>query len=177
MIHLSSETADLLKAAGKGNWVSPREDKIIAKGKGELQTYWLTISSSSQEWGGRSQHSTSNPSETSADETELGDPASPGYGFLDRRTERLVKWHVELLSKYLRKIAAQGPCENDPPLASASLNYDEGPVSVALDEVKEIVSVPVFAEKANEKSDARIVELDSEAEMQLTNYVSTVASM
>ena len=32
-IQISQETADLLAAAGKGNWFKPREDKIRAKGK------------------------------------------------------------------------------------------------------------------------------------------------
>lgn len=36
-IHLSQETAELLLSAGKTTWVCAREDKIIAKGKGELQ--------------------------------------------------------------------------------------------------------------------------------------------
>jgi Adenylate and Guanylate cyclase catalytic domain len=44
-IHVSQETADELIAKGKASWVSPREDKIVAKGKGELQTYWVSIRS------------------------------------------------------------------------------------------------------------------------------------
>ncbi|CAB9502872.1 Receptor-type guanylate cyclase gcy [Seminavis robusta] len=40
-IHLSETTADGLIAAGKSSWVVPREDKVLAKGKGELTTYWL----------------------------------------------------------------------------------------------------------------------------------------
>lgn len=32
-IHLSQETANLLIQAGKGHWVVPREEKVIAKGK------------------------------------------------------------------------------------------------------------------------------------------------
>lgn len=43
-IHLSEPTAELLQAAGKGEWVEQREDKVLAKGKGELQTFWLTTS-------------------------------------------------------------------------------------------------------------------------------------
>lgn len=35
-IQLSQETTDLLLAAGKGHWVTQREDKVIAKGKGEF---------------------------------------------------------------------------------------------------------------------------------------------
>lgn len=40
-IQLSSTTAELLAKAGKGHWINPREDKVEAKGKGEMQTYWL----------------------------------------------------------------------------------------------------------------------------------------
>ena len=40
-IHVSAETAEQLRIGGKGSWVAQREDKIVAKGKGELQTYWL----------------------------------------------------------------------------------------------------------------------------------------
>ena len=42
-IHVSTETANQLKELGKSKWVTKREDTIIAKGKGELQTYWLSV--------------------------------------------------------------------------------------------------------------------------------------
>ena len=35
-IHVSQDTAELLYAAGKSKWVTPREEKIHAKGKGEV---------------------------------------------------------------------------------------------------------------------------------------------
>lgn len=41
-IHVSQQTADQLILAGKSSWVTPREDKISAKGKGVLQTYWVS---------------------------------------------------------------------------------------------------------------------------------------
>ena len=37
-IHVSQSTADELISKGKGTWVKPRADKVLAKGKGELQT-------------------------------------------------------------------------------------------------------------------------------------------
>jgi len=40
-IQLSVECTELLVAGGKSDWVVPRQDKIHAKGKGELQTFWL----------------------------------------------------------------------------------------------------------------------------------------
>jgi class 3 adenylate cyclase len=42
-IHVSEATADELGVRGKGHWVSPREDTIVAKGKGELHTYWVSV--------------------------------------------------------------------------------------------------------------------------------------
>ena len=40
-IHLSEQTARILIGHGRGSWVQPREDKVEAKGKGILSTYWL----------------------------------------------------------------------------------------------------------------------------------------
>jgi hypothetical protein len=40
-IQVSQKTADLLTADGKGRWLTPREDRIDAKGKGNMQTYWV----------------------------------------------------------------------------------------------------------------------------------------
>ena len=52
-IHISKETADLLKEAGKSHWVSLREDKVHAKGKGELVTYWLNVANGSKAYAAR----------------------------------------------------------------------------------------------------------------------------
>ena len=40
-IQCSQETADELRLRDKGSWLKPRADKVFAKGKGELQTYWV----------------------------------------------------------------------------------------------------------------------------------------
>ena len=39
-IHVSQETRDELVARGKGHWLVARPEKIFAKGKGDLQTYF-----------------------------------------------------------------------------------------------------------------------------------------
>jgi class 3 adenylate cyclase len=44
-IQCSQSTADQLIVAGKQSWITPREGMIIAKGKGEMQTYWIGLSS------------------------------------------------------------------------------------------------------------------------------------
>jgi hypothetical protein len=46
-IQASQLTAELLIAAGKENWVHPRDDLVNAKGKGNVQTYWVVPRSNS----------------------------------------------------------------------------------------------------------------------------------
>lgn len=43
-IHVSQATADCLRALGKSHWITAREDRISAKGKGLLQTYFVSVS-------------------------------------------------------------------------------------------------------------------------------------
>lgn len=42
-IHVSEQTAQELRVKGKGSWLTQREDKVVAKGKGELSTFWVDI--------------------------------------------------------------------------------------------------------------------------------------
>jgi class 3 adenylate cyclase len=48
-IQVSQSTADALILAGKAGWLTPREEKVVAKGKGEMQTYWIKNKTSSSE--------------------------------------------------------------------------------------------------------------------------------
>lgn len=41
-IQVSESTAKLLMEAGKRDWVAPRADLVAAKGKGTMQTYWVS---------------------------------------------------------------------------------------------------------------------------------------
>jgi len=42
-VHVSKTTADELLTHGKGKWLTPREDRIVAKGKGEMETFFVLI--------------------------------------------------------------------------------------------------------------------------------------
>jgi hypothetical protein len=46
-IQVSQKTAELIISGGHSDWVTPRESLVFAKGKGELQTYWLAPQNSS----------------------------------------------------------------------------------------------------------------------------------
>ena len=43
-IHASQETANQLVASGRRQWLEQRTEKVTAKGKGELQTFWIHTS-------------------------------------------------------------------------------------------------------------------------------------
>lgn len=45
-IHVSQSTANELIAKGKGHWLTARDETIVAKGKGEMQTYFVTVGTS-----------------------------------------------------------------------------------------------------------------------------------
>ena len=64
-IQVSQKTADLIIAGGHSGWIKPRESLVFAKGKGELQTYWLTPQNSSS----GSQTSGNQPSQSPTEET------------------------------------------------------------------------------------------------------------
>jgi hypothetical protein len=46
-IQVSEATANLLIEAGKQTWVTARDELVTAKGKGDMQTYWLEANSGS----------------------------------------------------------------------------------------------------------------------------------
>jgi class 3 adenylate cyclase len=45
-IHCSGSTAQYLRDAGKSNWLVARDELVNAKGKGEMQTYFVVATSS-----------------------------------------------------------------------------------------------------------------------------------
>ncbi|CAB9515786.1 natriuretic peptide receptor 2 [Seminavis robusta] len=46
-IHVSASTAEALRASGCGKWLTERQDKIVAKGLGQLTTYWVYVNTDS----------------------------------------------------------------------------------------------------------------------------------
>jgi hypothetical protein len=180
-IHLSQETADLLIASGKGHWVEERKEKIHAKkGKDELQTYWLT-------YRGHSASSQSKSSGSCDDEQiAAGDNdhalAIPTLSPFDSKTQRLVEWNTDVLSRLLKDVVASRlsresyraeglPEDSDHRL----VRHENGTV---LDEVVEIISLPEFDIRgATARVDSSSMELSDKVKQQLRDYITIIASM
>jgi class 3 adenylate cyclase len=129
-IQVSKSTADLLIEAGKSYWVKPREDLVHAKGKGQVQTFWVVAGRSG---GLHANHSSDGgdlmagrraPPRTQSALSD-GEPVrgikrttsesikrssekaiSQGSALNDRREDRLIQWQVELFVRLLKKIVA-----------------------------------------------------------------------
>ena len=147
MIHVSEDTANLLMAAGRSDWITPRDALVSAKGKGFMQTYWLTMKhrqcSSVKSGGGRQGPYISDTVSESSDVLSEASATSMDQNIRDQRTKRLIDWNVEVLHSQLKKIVAM----RDPSQRSESgLQIESVEGRTVLDEVMEVIP---FSAKAN----------------------------
>ena len=112
-IHCSKDTADLIKAGGRSQWVSERPDKIIAKGLGRMETYWVSVRTND----GETKSTTDATSEVSQEDAfvciqNLNPSILPKSTrkicprALSVQHARLVDWNVELLSSLLTSVVS-----------------------------------------------------------------------
>ena len=189
-IQISKETADLLDAAGKAFWLSPREDKIMAKGKGELQTFWLRIrggdpqtlasANSIHSATGRTLDTNTESSDGSFSDSDLKTELLKASA--DQRLERLINWNVDVLVSLLKQIERSRRSAETVPdsseklaLLEAKMQSKQESSKTVIDEVVEVLALPQF--KAGRQQDIEAVEISPEVLKQLREYVSTIAYM
>lgn len=102
-IQLSQSTADLLIAAGKERWLRPREDKVTAKGKGVMHTYWLEIDGPRLENGSeRDLGEVNSRLDCVVNSSEL----IKSNGTASKQESRLIGWMTEVLLDYVKQIVS-----------------------------------------------------------------------
>ncbi|GKY90443.1 hypothetical protein MPSEU_000018100 [Mayamaea pseudoterrestris] len=179
-IQVSQETADLLIAAGKVKWFTPRDTKIIAKGKGEMQTYWIAGTEKGDgtvSFSGDSSYASK--SEASLPMSIVFDEKEQLAAELAEKQARLVNWCVDVLLRLLKQIVARrnalrraGKLEESDTNEEELVEYGTLP----LDEVVEIIQLPQeYVPEAD--TDQEKVVLEPAVIDQLHNYVSNVASL
>jgi len=186
-IQCSQETADKLRESGKGHWVRPREDIVMAKGKGAMQTYWLDLKVE----GPRSSTSGNNSERGSESEgvktariyakTILGGHSDKACMM---KEARLVKWNVEILTKILRMISvrrvdtiSESDILSDTKMRKLEVSVLDGK-SAVLDEVQEIITLPDYKSyQSKTLAEGVDIELDDCVKTQLSDYMQTLAKM
>ena len=161
-IQCSEETAELLKKLDKGHWLSKRESCVTAKGKGNLQTFWIGTQSNE-----------------TPDTSPMHYQSDPSKGFLNPKLQRIVNWNTELLAKMLRQIVAQRSLHGEIDREMSILTDNDGPKEgTVLDEVIEILPLPEYkAASDDEAAEREQVKLDTEVMTQLHDYISQIASL
>ena len=209
-IQVSPETAALLKAQptskSKSFILEPREVKVFVKGKGHLQTYWLSKKDSNAD--AKSAASVSLSGSDILTNIQKGDP-------FKTKTTRLVRWNTEEMTKLLKQVMAtrlnrQQQQQQDAATTIRSSTDDDDnmvliPKTIPLEEVKDVVTLPVYdnnTEAATEESTVsgtnslvstvmkrqaslsttrtvikpESIQLDDDVVTQLTDFVSQIAS-
>ena len=189
-IQVSQETADLLVSAGKQHWLRPREEKVHAKGKGELQTYWIDVDNAekrTESVSGSESTGTKKltPEEAlaalaAAEEEEMVLREQMDIQTLEAKQQRLIDWNTTLLYKQLRLIVAHRKALGTQPMPLESISqlehgrgFSQGTV---LDEVVEVVNLPTFDARIGELDPDSVV-MDPNVEIELREYVQTLAAM
>ncbi|KAG7374631.1 adenylate cyclase [Nitzschia inconspicua] len=170
-IHISEETAALLKAAGKECWVEPRKDTVRAKGKGELKTYWLKTSS----------HSVGTV-ELLHDTTHIQSARCSEEEALRQKHERLVKWISEILGTFLKQIIAKRKKHEEVngvsmrmPVSGIGQNHSLCNGGI-LEEVQDVIKLPKFDPRTC-VAKGEIEALDPAIATELYQYIDAIESM
>jgi hypothetical protein len=186
-IHLSEKTADLLLEAGKKKWVQARKERILVKGVGEIQTYFITRRKSIQTNKNKVDKSSDMASSCSdlsvgsgdlwEEDQENNTSTLMNINTLSVNGQRLVDWQVESLGGLLKKIIAFRNQGRKKRVEKFSLEFQKG--ETVLDEVQEIIELPEFDTKKSTISSAALalVELSPAVKTQLRLFVEEIASV
>ena len=184
-IQLSSVTAELLVQAGKHSWVKQRDECIIAKGKGSMQTYWL---SNGRDY--RDATTVGTESDRRSNSSFLG--AGMDYDdfvvqtdhhgqlvALTQQTRRLIDWNVEQLVGLLRQIVARRSASKSQLPAQIKDFTKVNTIKSPIDEVQEIITLPEFDILAFDQQRIHVAEMEISFVVveQLKEFVIWVASM
>jgi class 3 adenylate cyclase len=183
-IHMSQETADLIIKGGKQAWVQRRAQQVTAKGKGTMQTFWLTITeerkSINHSSDGRSEKSIRDYSEVDICVNDFGTESAT-----QSRTLRLIYWNVEQLLFLLKQVVAHRNAVSAvrPDVTMVAFEPKSSDrmcqaSTLPLDEVQEIIALPEFDRLVSRKrQDPDTVEISPVVVEQLKMFVTWIASM
>ena len=179
-IHISEETAALLRKGGKSHWLQARPSKVNVRSKGALQTYFVFPKSNDCSSTGSSSDAGSDgkPAMSNVPSNHDLRGAADHNDVLDSKNQRLVDWNVQILARLLKLIVASRQAHAGGEDLSDSVSEDvivSKKGTTVLDEVKEIVTLPKYTEASTEVN-ADDVELSPAVLQQLNTFVYDIAS-
>jgi 3'5'-cyclic nucleotide phosphodiesterase/Adenylate and Guanylate cyclase catalytic domain len=181
-IQVSEQTADLLFAASKDNWLIKRDGKIDAKGKGKLQTYWLDIKGAKH--GSKSDLSSGNDS--TEEPTSTGKQGGP-YEYNETENgiswqhAKLVNFNTDCLVRLLKQISARRAVSKEQKngFTAETSSQNKKVTGTVRDEIEECIQLPAFNAgiERNCPMDAENIELASGVEEELREYLTEICKL
>ena len=176
-IHLSQEFVDLLLDAGKSHWVTMREDKVVAKGKGVMNTFWLnaTCPDLVDQRFVNAIAASEGMSSSSSGQNEYVHP-EPAVAV--DRNQGLVEWNLGIMKGALSKLIASRQAQNvEPTSPQRMLEIEQSHMvdCTSLKEVKDILNLQHVADKENSQHGS--IDLDEVIVSQLRSYIHSLSSL
>jgi len=162
-IHVSEQTACLVREAGHEDWIERREGKVNLKGKGTLQTFWLLH---------RKRKKTESPCKESGSLDRMSAQAEEYQKRQDDKKEALIAWNSNALLRVIRQIVARRDTSNPPSTPPVGEVKGTNP----LDEVVEIVELP-RASKNGPRTDPSSIILEPKIQNLVREYVTFLADL
>ena len=182
-IHTSNTTADMLIRYGKGAWLEGTGEAIVATGRGELVTHWLNLKGRKDGRLGSTRNLLS-PAEgsQSGDEEQEEKADVPSrksrigmMDAVDSKNDRLVDYNADVMISLLKKIIARRSVGDK---VNKEIENSSRQGSIALDEVKEFVSMPEYNEEAAVQLASNYrVEIQDVVRHELRDYIVRIARM
>ena len=181
-IQLSAETAALLRDHESDQWkIVPRENKVEAKGKGLLQTYWLvpnqldasirTVTSV-----GSASYLHNSLSDSFMNGLSDGESETEDLSYSERtKLDRTIDWNVDVLLTLLKRVVAMRESSQGRARKLKRGGSFFQPTSMPIDEVKDIITLP--SEERVYNVNPEYVQLPPKAILQLHDFVRTVAEL
>ena len=143
-----------------GSWLSQREDTVVAKGLGFVETYWLN-------------KITKTRSPSLADGSVSGRSGNSGGVVARMKHDRLVNWIVQVLLGYMRKVVTRNQAMGLTVDKADRLTYHLKGGKTSLDEVVEVITLPKFDDKTDVQESCVLI--SPEVVRQLHQVVAKIA--
>ncbi|CAJ1960174.1 unnamed protein product [Cylindrotheca closterium] len=176
-IQLSQATANLLREDGFSKWIVARKGKTFVKGKGEMQTYWMRTGARvelGESDGVKKVYETAETVEEKSEDFDLEIENFQGMS----KNERLVEWHIEVLSTLLEQIIASrgGNTKTIDNLAPSETSL--GRDGNVLDEFIPIIPLKrLNEEELKLRQNPSSMGIGENVKLQLRNYLLGIAGM
>lgn len=205
-IQISQETADLLVGHGKAHWLKPREDLIVAKGKGEMRTYWLDPHKNKRgsdapmtptatpnasrhsiihDLGSPMKDSLRPPIDTASPRRTIEVPKTLVSGVKEEKVtevssgkyKRLIDWNTDVLMGYVQDILTKTPSSRRSRAEKMVDHANENPdIAPPFESVAELILLPPF-DPYSGSNDIKSEEILGDLRSSVRDYVATIASM